>query len=491
MPYTLPSLTETQAMLVAAFKAAFPDRSISSRFGFYWKLLRVFAGGITDLHAKQQASQRAVMPSTARGAELLEWCKITGIVRKGATPARKSLALRLRGTNGSNATIGEHLVHQPSGLRYKIGNSATIPVAGYIDVDVIAIDVGALTRLEAGEVLEFLVAPPGINTRAELQLAIDEDGFDQELETSLSQRMLATFGKPASGGNNADWQAWCLAYTGVAVAYVYAGRNGIGSIDIVVFHSGRGTARIFTAPERAALLSYLINLAPAQLSGGALRVLDTVAQSISVEIKIMVSSDPQYAMDWDDVVAPIVASYNSSTKLLTFTTTRPASMKAGDRLTIAGVGSIQDAKVLTIESLSSTDAVVLSKGPSVSPVAADIVYAAGPLTEPIRKAIEAHLNGEIVYAEYAIPISASEAGSKIGLRVLAEGLGPSNENGAYGFWPGAVMRSTLQRIATYATGVGDAVVTLPATDLPINEIEFPVTDQIGFGVPQSILVRKL
>jgi uncharacterized phage protein gp47/JayE len=491
MPYTLPSLTETQAMLVAAFKAAFPDRSISSRFGFYWKLLRVFSGGITDLHAKQQASQKAVMPSTARGAELLEWCKITGITRKGATPARKSQALRLRGTNGSTATIGDQLVHQASGLRYQVGNSAVIPVAGFIDVDVIAIDVGALTRLEVGEVLEFLVAPPGINTRAELQLSINEDGFDQELETSLSQRMLATFGKPASGGNDADWQAWCLAYTGVAVAFVYAGRNGIGSIDIVAMHSGNGTTRSLTAPERVSLLAYLIALAPSQLSGGALRVLETVAQLVTIDIKLQLGGDPQYAMDWNDTIAPIVLTYNATTRLMTFTAARPATMKAGDRIIVAGVASVQDSKVLTIESLSSTDAVVLVKTPTVAPVATDIVYAAGPLTEPVRRAIEAHINGEIVYAESAIPIAASEAGSKIGLRVLAQGLGPANPLGAYGYWSGTILRSTLQRIATYTTGVNDATVVLPAADLPVADIGFPSTNQIGFAIPQSIVVRKL
>lgn len=490
MPYSLPSLTETQAMLVAAFKAAFPDRSISSRFGFYWKLLRVFAGGITDLHAKQQASQRAVMPSTARGAELVEWCNITGIKRKGATAARKSQALRLRGTNGSTTTIGDSLVHQPSGLRYQVGNTAIIPVAGFIDVDVVAIDVGAITRLEAGEVLEFLAAPSGISTRAELQLAIDEDGFDQELETSLSQRMLATFGKPASGGNDADWQAWCLAFTGVANAFVYAGRNGIGSIDVVAMHSGRGSARSFTAPERATLLTYLLALAPSQLSGGALRVLETVGQQISVDVTLSLSGDPQYAMDWDDVVAPIVSAWNSTTRLLTFSLARPASMKAGDRLILQGVASVQDARVLTIESLSSTNAVVLQKAPAVSPAATDLVYAAGPLTDPIRRSIEGYLDGEIVYADSAVPVVASETGSRVGLRVLAEGLGPANPANYYGFWSGTVRRSTIQRIATYATGVDDAVIVTPSIDQPIDDIGFPTTSQIGFAIPLSIVVRK-
>lgn len=492
MPYSLPSLTDTQAMLVAAFKAAFPDRSISSRFGFYWKLLRIFAGGITDLHAKQQASQKAVMPTTARGAELLEWCNVTGIKRKGATPARKSQALRLRGTVGSTASSTDTLVHQPSGLRYQIaatGGTVTIPVAGYLDVDVVAIDVGSITRLEAGEVLEFLSAPAGITTRAELQLAVDEDGYDQELETSLSQRMLATFGR-SSGGNDADWQAWCLAFTGVSSAFVYAGRNGIGSVDIVALHSGNGSARSLTSPERSDLLAYLIDLAPAQLGGGALRVLETMDQFVDTEVALQLNGDPQYAMDWDDETPPVVSLYNSTTRIITFTAARPSTMKAGDRLIIDGVASVQNGQVLVIESLSSTNAVVLAKGPPIDPVATDLVRAAGPLTEPLRLAINAYIDGEVVYADASIPLPASLAGSKIGLRVLAEGLGPANPQGKYGYWQGTVRRSAIQRIVTYATGVDDATIVFPSADLELFDLIFPLSSQIAIGIPRSTVVRK-
>jgi hypothetical protein len=67
--------------------------------------------------------------------------------------------------------------------------------------DIVAIDTGSKTRLEAGEVLEYLAPPLNIETQVVLQLALDEDGADAESDGAARNRLLAALSQPTAGGN--------------------------------------------------------------------------------------------------------------------------------------------------------------------------------------------------------------------------------------------------------------------------------------------------
>ena len=391
---------------------------------------------------------------------------------------------------GQTTAVGDALVHRASGLRFQVNSAATIPALGYIDVDILAVDVGAATRLAAGEVLEYLAPPPGIQTKLELQLDLDEDGFDAEQESSLSRRFLAKLAEPAAGGNDADFVAWSLEVAGIASVFVYPGRAGLGTVDIAALHNGTGTARALNPTERATLLAYLVSKAPAALAGGALRVLDTIAEPQVVELLITPNGESVYEFDWDDTSPPLVLTWTAGTKTLQFQSPRPASMKAGDRIVLAGVASAQEGEVLTIEALTATDSVILRDAPIIAPAANDIVYAAGPLTDLVRTAIKAHLSGEIIYASADRPLPASVAASTVNLQILTDGVGTANPAGAYGTWVGGVSPSILSMIASYTRGVRRATVAAPATEVDATDYTFPLDSQIGFVIPSSILVRK-
>jgi hypothetical protein len=75
-----------------------------------------------------------------------------------------------------------------------------------------------------------------------LQLALDEDGTDAEQPTA----QLATGCSPrcrsrAPAETQADYVAWCLAQLGIAAAFCYPNRAGIGTVDVAALHSGSGT----------------------------------------------------------------------------------------------------------------------------------------------------------------------------------------------------------------------------------------------------------
>lgn len=488
MTYPVPSLSETEDILAAMFKVQFPDRNVGSARSYHRRRLRVLAAAVTELHAHISSAQDDVMPDSASGAMLERWGEIFGVSRKGATGARGTDALRVYGTEGSTADADDTLTHQASGLQFALGEGVVIPAAGYVDVDVYAVSTGSQTRLEAGEVLEFDVTPVGIETQAELQATLTQDGFDQEQDGAYQRRVLAAAGEPQAGGNDADWQRWMLAVEGVQQGFVYANRAGFGTIDLVALHVG-STSRGLTLAERQDLLAEVQAEAPSQLSGDALRVLEVVDDAQDVEVTIDADD-----FDWGDQTPPTVSSIDAATRKITFSTARPSDMKAGDRFCIGGVASAQDGAILTIESLSSTDSIIVEEWPDVNPAATDVIYAAGDSSELVRAAVLAHLSGEAVYADSNGPIPesvADEQGTTLRLKVLADGIGPGeNDDGYYGDWQSGIVRAVLAKIATYARDVRNATIVTPASDYYPAAYAFPNDDQIGLVVPDVVLIRK-
>lgn len=495
MAYKVPSPNGMTALLVALFKSFFPDRNIGSRFAPAWKFVKTIAGAATDIHANVNNVAKDLMPDSARGAALDRFLGIFapgGLkLRKGATPARKSSAGRVKGAVGATVTLGEQLVHRSTGLLFQINQAVTIPAGGYIDVDILAISTGSATRLEKGEVLEFLTKPASIETQVVLQIALDEDGADAEADGAARNRLLAALAEPTAGGNQADYVAWCLAQLGIATAFCYPNRAGIGTVDVAALHSGTGTSRKLNSTERSVLLAILRALAPTQVAGPALRVLTTVEETANVELTITTTGEASYAFDWDDSSGPLtVLAWTAATRTLQFSTARPADMVAGGRVVLKGVATVQDGKPYKIESVSGSDAVVLEEAPAVAPANPDLVYAGGPITAMIRDAIVAHINGDILYADARGPLPAANAGSTVNLKQLLDGVGTANPAGTYGGWRGGLLKGALSTIAMYTRGVRNHAIVTPVADQEATDYAWPNDAQIGYLVPGYVLVRR-
>jgi hypothetical protein len=218
------------------------------------------------------------------------------------------------------------------------------------------------------------------------------------------------------------------------------------------------------------------------------------ANLANVELTVTPDGLPQNAFDWDDTTPPVVLAWTAGTRTLQFTAARPATMQAGHRICLRGVASSQDGAPLVIEALTSTDSVVLQTAPTNNPAATDVVYAGGPLTDTIRGAIVAHLNGDVLYAAATGPlagaVAASTSTSVAQLQVLATGIGTANPAGVYGAWVGALLRGTLAKIATYTRGVRSTNVVTPGADQEAVDYAFPLDSQIGLLTPGYVLVRR-
>lgn len=499
MSFISPAMSATREFLAALFKGLFPDRNVGTRFSYHGRRLTVLSAATTQIHRHQESIKEDVMPDTAPdGGPVERWGAIVGVPRIGATPARKSTAGRVRGTLAATANLDEELVHIPSGLRFKLASSVTIPAGLYQDADIVAIDTGSATRLVAGEVLDFVNTPANIETKVVLQKALDEDGFDVEPYGAYRRRMLNVFSDPAAGGTQSDYERWALEVPGIAMAKAYPNRAGFGTVDVAILHAGSGSARIPSAGTVATVLTYLKTKAPAHVAGtpGALRVLTGIEDQETIEITIYPDGQTQNAFDWNDQVAPTVIAYTAGTKTVQFSGgALPPSLRAGHRLSFGGVATIQDGTEFTIEAISGVDTVILGTAPTVNPAATDIIYSGGPLVTPIRKAILGHVNGENVYlAKGGTPKSDStlvaEDRTTVGLEVIANGMGPANPSGVYGTWNGSLVRDVIRQIAMAKGGVRKTSLILPAADYDAVDYAFPLDTQIGVITAQRVLVRK-
>lgn len=491
--FELPTLTETWHRMRAVGYAILPSNNWNPR-SYHGHRAKFYAAAVTQVIAAIRDMLENLFPTTARDDGGIDrWGNLHGIVRTEATPARKSAAGRVKGLAGTSVPVDQELIHQASGLRYKIENATVVAGSGYIDANIVAIDTGAQTRLDSGEVLEFLSTPPNLTTQVQLVKDLDEGGFDREAFGAYRKRVLDELGEPRAGGTQSDYVKWGLEIAGIANAYAYPNRAGLGTVDVVGLKAGNGSARILSSGELADYVAAIRELAPTTpAAGAALRGLEVVEDLQDVELVLTPDGKAANAFHWTG--GPLeVAAWTVGTRTLEFTTARPATMKAGHTICLKGVAvaGSQDGREYKIEALGgAADEVILEEVPAVAPAATDLAYSGGPLVTPIRDAIIAHINGERVYAgKGRVPTPESSIASTVGLELITEGVGPANPGGVYGEWLGGIYRGVLGAIAIGKAGVRNYDVITPATDYEADDPEFPGDSEIGLVTPRMVLVR--
>lgn len=458
MAFVTPALDDQTTFLVALYRNVMddPDVSVGS---FNWLWLRSMAGGVTDNHAHIEATKNDLLPDTSEGSLLDRWAKMLGVPRKSATPARKDNALRVFGVVAAAVPDASVMIHS-SGLRFQTVGAAVIGALGYVDVGIVAIDVGSVTRLNAGEILEFDVTPANLEGSGELQLDLDEDGVDQESDGDLRARVLSRLSSPPLGGKQDDYVQWALETVGISTAFAYPLRAGYGSVDLAALHAGSGNARVLLAGEVIALQASVDALRPVGMK--SFRALTVTTRAVDVEYLVLPDGAESTKFDWDDTLAPIVLLWTSGTRTLRFTADRPTSMKVGDRIIINSAGASGAESI--IESFASTDSVVLEEVPAVAPVATDVVYAGGPLVALVRAAIQA----------------------------MFDALGTANpDDHRYGTWDGNVRPGSIDRSARVIAGVLDGTVVAPAAIVEASDPDYPDDGTIELLIAGKLLVRKV
>lgn len=448
------SIDETTELLVAAGQNLLPEDDFSPESDEY-KRTRARAGAVADTHAHIQVAVRDALPDTARGKRLEGWGGLVKKPRKGGSPASGEDAGLVRGAAGASWATTDALVHT-SGRRYFPTSSGTLGASGEALAGVIAEEGGSDGKLDEGEVLTWESTPPGLEDEVELQAPLADGGTDAEGEGPYRNRILDRIAEGARGGTAADWEAWILeAADYIASAYVWPNRNGLGSVDVAALRAGRGSARILTAAERSDLADH-VN-ARRSVHVGDVRALETLEETVDVEMHIEPARQDRWKRDWNDSTPPEISAWDSATRTITFTAARPDSMAAGHRLIIAGT----DGTELEIESLSGTSAVVVVQARGLAPAAGQLVYSGGPLITPVRNALLA----------------------------LIDALGPRHGSYGAGTWRSSLLLSQLTKAALDVEGVHDRAVIAPAADVEPTATAYPFDGQVYFLSPGNVFVR--
>lgn len=376
--------------------------------------------------------------------------------RRGATKASGTLAVKIFGTSGSVIPLGTELTSS-DGIRYQVTSAGlSIPTVAPFEraVDVESIDTGTRANRDSGEKLTISSPPTGITAEADVILDIT-GGLDIESDAELIRRVRDSFRNPPRGGSFSDYRQVSDAIEGIDRTYTYGphsatplGRRGIGFVDLVITKIGSGTGRIPTAAQIQEVTDAIDDFRPATT-----RDFDVIAPtSIGFTVDISIGPDPGSEFDWVESTGNTVGAggYVAATRTLNWTTAVDPNVSVGDRIYVNGqvaVVSTIGASTTVLEPIQSRAQQgldVFDADLGGDPGVGQDIWPAGPLSEPVRDAIQAY----------------------------ADGLGPARvgPNGDAADpeqldWDSTVRLSKLQCAAQAVDGVRSTTLNFPASDL--------------------------
>lgn len=238
MPYVAKTYQEILDDILADYSNQIPGADVSTGSDIYVKAAAL-ASAVWGLYQNQAWIARQIFPDSSDSDILERHASIRGLSRKQASKA--SGTVRLTGTNGMVVNAGITL-KTAEDVYFTTTTGGTINL-GVLDVTAQAEEGGTSGNIALSTSLALQDPPAGVDASATAQTAFT-GGTDVEKDSELLSRLLEVIRQPPAGGNANDYEQWALEVTGVAAAYVYPLRLGLGSVTVVPLVSGSGAARI-------------------------------------------------------------------------------------------------------------------------------------------------------------------------------------------------------------------------------------------------------
>lgn len=199
------------------------------------------------LYAEIKWLHRQIWATEADEDELERHARGRGLVRKAPVTAVGTCLLK--GRQGVRVAAGSALRH-PQGAVLVTTADAVIDTEESATVRVAASIAGKSFNGLGGKVT--VVSPPaGLDSDAVLAEPL-AGGSDQESALSLLNRYLELIRHPPAGGNQYDYRRWARDVPGVADAWVYPLRSGLGTVDVaIVGEDGLPTPELIEAVQYA------------------------------------------------------------------------------------------------------------------------------------------------------------------------------------------------------------------------------------------------
>lgn len=179
--------------------------------------------------AKQEVEReqmyKAAFAETSWGECLTLRAEEHGVVRKQSVKAKGTVTV----TGNGVVPLGS-VFQTPTGVAFYTTQTATITKSGDIPIECTA--GGKKGNVDAKTITVISMSIPGIT--AVMNIDATHDGFDEESDAELLERLLFKVRQPATSGNANDYIEWATSVEGVGKAIVKKLWNGNGTVKVLV-----------------------------------------------------------------------------------------------------------------------------------------------------------------------------------------------------------------------------------------------------------------
>jgi uncharacterized phage protein gp47/JayE len=228
MPFTTPNMPDIRADYLRDLRNMDPSVDIATDSDSYVRG-SALGSAVEGLYEHQKWIVKQIFPDTADEENLELHAATRGLRRKPAVPAAGFISAT--GEPGINLLAGLTFA-SADGRLYVVTDTTAMPELGAVNVPARALDVGEVGNAPGGLAGTWQLAPAGLDSAAEIVEMLG--GTERETPSSLLERLLFLIRRPPAGGNRYDYIRWAREVPGVAQAYAYPLRRGLGTVDVVV-----------------------------------------------------------------------------------------------------------------------------------------------------------------------------------------------------------------------------------------------------------------
>ena len=182
---------------------------------------------------EREQAYRAMFARTSWGEYLEMRAEEHGIFRRQAVKAKGTA------TVSGNGTVPQGSVFQTAtGVAFYTTKAVTITRSG--DVPIECSTAGETGNVKAGTITVIPMSIPGISSVTNADATYD--GFDEEDDATLYNRLIFKVRQPATSGNVNDYIEWATSIAGVGHVTVVPLWNGNGTVKVIITDSSGNPA---------------------------------------------------------------------------------------------------------------------------------------------------------------------------------------------------------------------------------------------------------
>lgn len=189
------------------------------------------------IEVELEQAYKAAFAETSWGEYLTMRAAEFGVDRKAAVKAVGSVTVS--GTKGASIPQGS-LFATDDNLMFATDDAAVIPDTGHVDIAVTAQTAGIAGNVLANTITRIPMSIPGVSSVT--NTGAMHDGYDEEDDTSLYNRLVFKVRQPATSGNVNDYIEWATSVSGVGKVKVIPIWNGNGTVKVIVTNANGETA---------------------------------------------------------------------------------------------------------------------------------------------------------------------------------------------------------------------------------------------------------